>query len=253
MRSDWDELKISEAEIERVLETGIVFGWAIALTRVAILRQSQYWQSFLSTQSTFLFLNLLFFFPINLIIYRKLSLLDNNATGLITVSIATFILSFISMIVCNYYLWQKAKKLKLISKLLTKVERYNQLISNFSFIANVSFLDKTNSNNSLSVTEFKKALNLTKSSLLKSIELESFIYRHRRKSDYRQNTFGDRISTSSNDRLLANLEDDLATWSTLEIDSTQHRHLLDEAIDLGLSVHREVRQNRALKELDRDR
>ena len=252
MSSDWDELKISEAELEQVLDTGIVFSWAIAFTRILILRQSQYWSSFLLTQSTFLFLNLLFFFPISLIVYRNLGLLDNNATGLITVSIATLILSFISMIVCNYYLWQKAKKLKLLSKLLTKVERYNQLINNFGFIANVSFLSNTNSNNSLSVTEFKNALNLTKSSLLKSIELESFIYRHRRKSDYRQNSLGDRISTYSNERLLADLEDDLATWSTLEIDCTQHGDLLDEAIDLGLSVHREVRQDRALRELDQN-
>ena len=244
MRSDWDELKISEVELEQVLDTGIVFGWAIAFARVLILRQSQYWQSFLLTQSTFLFLNLLFFFPINLIVCRNIGLLDNNATGLVTVSIATLILSFISMIVCNYYLWQKAKKLKLLSKLLTKVERYNRLINNFGFIANVSLLSNTN-NDSLSVTEFKNALNLTKSSLLKSIELESFIYRHRR------NTVGDRLSTYSNERLLADLEDDLANWSTLE-DCTQHRDLLDEAIDLGLSVHREIRQDRALRELDKN-
>ena len=247
MRSDWDELKISEVELEQVLDTGIVFGWAIALARIVILHQSQYWRSFLLTQSTFLFLNLLFFFPINLIVCRNIGLLDNNATGLITVSIATLMLSFISMIVCNYYLWQKAKKLKLLSKLLTKVERYNQLIDNFDFIANVSLLSNTN-NNSLSVTEFKNALNLTKSSLLKSIELEIFIYRYRRKND-RHNSLGDRISTYSNERLLADLEDDLATWSTLE-DCTQHGDLLDEAIDLGLSVHREVRQDRALRELD---
>ena len=250
MLLDWDELKISQAELDRVLDTGIVFSWAIALTRVLILRQSRYWQSFLSIQSTFFFFNLLFLFPINLIVCRKLSLLDNNATGLITVSLSTLILSFISMIVCNHYLWQKAKKLKLLSKLLTKVERYNQLIDNFGFIANVSFLSDTNSNNSLSVTEFKNALNLTKNSLLKSIELEIFVYRYRRKSDYRQNSVSDRISTYSNERLLADLEDDLATWSTLEIDCTQHRHLLDEAIDLGLSVHREVRQDKTLRELD---
>ncbi len=245
MRSDWDELKISQAELDRVLDTGIVFGWAIAFTRVLILRQLQYWKSFLLTQSTFLFLNLLFFFPINLIVCRKLGWLDNNYTGLITVSTATIIWSFISTIVCNYYLWQRAKKLKLISKLLTKVERYNQLINNFSFIANVSLIKDTSSN-SLSVVEFKNALNLTKNSLLKSIELESFVYR------YRQNSLPGRISTSySYDRLLADLEDDLATWSSLEIDCTQQdRHLLNEAIDLGLSVHREVRQVQILRELD---
>ena len=240
MRSDWDELKISQAELDRVLDTGIVFNWAIAFTRLLILRQSQYWQFFIVTQSTFLFLNLLFFFPINLIVCRKLGWLDNNATGLITVSIATAILSFISNIVCNYYLWQKAKKLKLLSKLLTKVERYNQLIDNFSFVVNLSLLSDIRSNNSLSVTKFKTALNLTKNSLLKSIELENFIYR------YRQNTLRDRTSKSNSyEGLLADLEDDLITWSSLEIDCTQQdRHLLDEAIDLGLSVHQEVKKFR---------
>ena len=252
MRSDWDELKISQAELERILDTSIVFSWAIAFTRILILRQSQYWQSFLFTQSTFLFLNLFFFFPINLIVCRELGWLDNNTTGLITVSIVTLFLSFISIIVYNCYLWQKAKKLKLLSNLLTKVERYNQLINNFSFIANVSLLSNESSSDSLSVTEFKTALNLTKNSLLKSIELENFIYHYRRnKSDYRH-TLGDRISTTfySYDRLLADLEDDLTTWSSLEIDCTQQdRYLLDEAIDLGLSVHREVRIQ-TLRELD---
>ena len=239
MRSDWDKLKISQAELDRVLNIGIVFNWAIAFTRILILRQSQYWQSFILTQSTFLFLNLLFFFPINLIVFRKLGWLDNNATGLITVSIATAIWSFISTIVCNYYLWQKAKKLKLLSKLLTKVERYNQLIDNFGFITNVSLLNNTGSNNSLSLTKFRTALNLTKNSLLKSIELESFVYR------YQQNTLRHRTFKSDNyEGLLADLEDDLITWSSLEIDCTQHRHLLDEAIDLGLSVHQEVKKFR---------
>ena len=246
MRSDWDELKISQVELERVLNTGIVFNWAIALTRILILRQSQYWKSFLFTQCTFLFLNLLFFFPINLMVFRKLGWLDNNATGLITVSIATLILSFLSIIICNYYLWKKAKKLKLLSKLLTKVDRYNQLIDNFSFIANVSLLSDTSRSDLLSETEFKTALNLTKNSLLKSIELESFVYH------YRRNTLGDRQTTTSYsyERLLGDLEDDLATWSSLEIDCTQHRHLLEEAIDLGLSVHREVKQVRPLRELN---
>ena len=245
MHLNWDELKISQAELEQVLNTGIIFNWAIAFTRIIILRQSQYWQSFLFTQSTFLFLNLLFFFPINLIVCRNLGWLDNDATGLITVSVATVVLSFLSMIVCNYYLWQKAKKLELFSKLLNKVERYNQLINNFSFIVDVSILRGRSHSNSLPITKFKTALNLTKNSLLKSIELESFIYH------CRQNTLRDRRSASySYEQLLADLEDDLTTWSSLEIDCTQQdRHLLDEAIDLGLSVHREVRIQ-GLRELD---
>ena len=86
---------------------------------------------------------------------------------------------------------------------------------------------------------------LTENSLLKSIEIESFIYHHEQSSS-------DRTSASSynRDRLLANLEDNLANLSLLEINSVcEERNLLNQAVDLRLSVHREIRKIR-ITELD---
>lgn len=244
MSLDWVELKINQAEIDRLFEPNIVCSWAIALGRSLILRQSQYWKPFLLTESSLLFLSLLFFFPINLIICRKLGWLDSNTTGLVAVSIATVSLSFLTLIVLNYYLWQKIKKLKLLTKLLGKVDRYNQLINNFKVLSNIKFLSNTdNDRNSPSISELKIALNLTKSSLLKSIEIESFVYQQS-KGHYPSASF------YSRDRLLANLEDDLANTFLPEISSaSEYQDLLNEAVDLGLSVHQEIRKIR-LKELD---
>ncbi|MGD1920032.1 MAG: hypothetical protein ACFCAD_14745, partial [Pleurocapsa sp.] len=93
-------------------------------------------------------------------------------------------LSGFILFIFNFYLWQKAKRIKLLSRLLEKIADYNNLINNFQLLAKINRLSSQNidiaknqiTNNLQAIDELKEVLELTKTSLLNSVELESFIY-----------------------------------------------------------------------------
>ena len=242
MSFKWNELKITSAELDTVFETNLICEWAIAFCRVSILHQPQYSKNLLLTQSTLFFICSLFLFPVNLIVYRKLELIDSNYSGLVNVLVITLCLSILLLFIFNYYLWSKAKQLKSIAVLLSKVERYNKLIGSFQLLSRMDRFNNIDVNTDLqSIAELKAAFNLTKNSLLKSIELESFIYHHQNSSlqTYVYNP----------EQLLTNLENDLAELSVTEIShDEEYQELFTEAVDLGLSVHKEIRKLWSLRQ-----
>ena len=93
------------------------------------------------------------------------------------------------------FLWQKAKKSKLISKLLEKVSGYNNLINDFRLLSNIDFLvhkkENLQKNTGVlsldSIDQLKSTLQLTKNTLLNSIALETFIYNNQqnKQNNYR--------------------------------------------------------------------
>ena len=245
MSSDWEKLKVSQAELDKILVLDITSNWAIALSRVFLLRQTKERQSLFFTECSILFLSLLFLFPLSLIVFRKLELLAANSSGLIVVLLSTIGLSILFLIIFNYYLWQKAKRLKFLSQLLTKVAAHNQLINDFQLLANLNRLTNNSSidNPVQSLVELQQVFKLTKNSLLQGIKLEGFIYRH-------QQTKYNNSSTYSGDRegLLANLEQNLVNLASLETNSDrEYRELLKEAIDLDISVHQQMSKIQTLR------
>lgn len=245
MSVNWAELKISQSELDEIFELDILSTWAIDLGRVLILKKSEYRQSLLFTQGSILLTSLLFFCPINLIVFRNLSWLDNNFRGLILVFLSAGILSILLAILFNYYLWQKAKKLKVLATLLAKINQYNHLIDNLQLFAELNILSDQNASNldntrnilfnAQSETELKTALGLTRNSLIKSVELEKIINQN-------QQIKGDRYL------LLANLENNLVNFVSLpqETSNDEYQQLLTEVVDIGLSVHQEIRKIQTL-------
>ena len=255
MSLGWEKLKISQVELDKIFELNIFAIWAIALSNVFLLRQRKYCQSLLLTESSFWFIGVILLFPINLLTFRKLGLLNTNASSLFLILISTCICSILVLIVLNYYLWQKAKKLKVIAKIFAKVAQYNDLICNLEILASLNSITNDNSlsnspthspdlaENSQDISELKTILNLTKKSLLKSLELESFIYRYQKiKPNETLSLPGDRY------QLLANLEHNLLNFSISETDSNQeYQQLLQDAVAIGLSVHQEMRKIETLR------
>ena len=245
MTLDWSELEIDRAELDNTLELNLSSSWAIALNRVFLLNRAEYRQSLLFIEGSILFTSLLFLFPINLIVFRKLNLLDSDGSGLLVVLLGSFSLAILFSIVANYYLWQKAKKLKYLTKLLDKITEYNRLVDNFQLIANFNKLTNSQhptADKQQSVKELQNIFQLTKNSLLQAVELEVFMARHRQTKQL--------ISTQTleRDRLLANLEQNLVNVSLMEIDSDrEYRQLLNEAVELGLNVHQEINKIKTLR------
>ena len=232
---NWDELKITQSELDNLWELDLFSSLAIDLSRVLILHKRQELKSLLITEISILFLSLVLFFPLNLIIFRHLGFLANNLHGFIGILVVSIISSAALLLFLNYYLWLRAKNLKSLTIILDKINQYNQLINNLQIITQINHLNYTdfsNSKNELEISsEIKTALGLTKVSLIKSIEIEKII------------NLTQQI-TSDHYQLFANLEDNLIQFLSLpnNHDYSEYQQLLIEAIQIGLSVHQEVRK-----------
>lgn len=244
MSLNWKELEISQAELEELVNFDLLSTWAIDISRVFFLDLNIYRKSLLITEGCSLFLVSLLFFPINLIFFRNFNWLNNNINGLVLVLVFTACLSIMMIIMLNYHLWHQAKRLKVFAILLEKIKQYNNLIYNFKLVAELESLSSSsnvvenqkNTNNFPAETELKTVLSLTKNSLIKSIELEKIIN-------------CDRNLTSNPYQLLANLESGLVNLGELaQNNSNEYQQLLSEAIEIGLSVHQEIRKNQALRQ-----
>lgn len=242
MSLDWEKLKISPVELDRIFEPDLINNWAITLGRVLLLNLEEYRLSLFWTEFSLLFLSLLFFFPVSLIVFRDLALLNNNPGSFVVVLLSALSLSLIGLGILNCYLWQRAKKLKRLTKLWQKVMIHNKLLDDLQLLSeldglstNLNLRIKNHQTHLQSIVELKSVFDLTKNSLLRSIELEALIYNHQKNSD--RNSF----SCHNRYQLLTNLENNLANLSLLDSNSgKEYQDILTEAVNLGLSIHQEI-------------
>lgn len=230
---NWQKLKIRQKQLEETLNFDLISTWAIVLGRVFFFKQKQAFKSLLITEVCSLFFFCLLLVPIILILFRDSGWLSNNTGGFILVLIIATIISSFCLVVFNYYLWQKAKQLKVFIVLLDKVWQYNNLIQNLDLIAQLNTVTATNLSETSEFRELKTALHLTRDSLVKSIELEKIIS-------------GDRHLVTDRYQLLANLESGLINLSLVQTDANNYYQLYSEAIKIGLSVHRELSKNNSV-------
>lgn len=232
---NWHKLKISQIELEKTLEFDLISTLAIELGRTFFLRQKG-GRSWLITQICGLFLVSLLSLPIILIVFRNLTWVSNNNAGLMLILATAIILSLLCLLVFNYYLWRRAKQLKVLAILLNKVEKYNNLIEHLNLMAKLDAVATAQFSKTKEVGELETALSLTRDSLIKSIELEKTLDCDRHLAD-------------SRDILLANLESGLVNLDSLvQANTNDYDRLFSEAINIGLSVHREMRKNHPAEE-----
>ena len=141
--------------------------------------------------------------------------------------ILSAMLSLGILLCLNFFLWQRAKKIKNIAVIFLKIKDYNSLIKNLQLITKLNTLSTVDCKNKYqSASEITTALQLTKDSLLKSLENQQLKLQERY-------------------QLFNNLEDNLVRFMSLpnEQNSTEYQQLLAETIQIALSVHQEVRKN----------
>jgi hypothetical protein len=239
MSVNWEGLEITQEELEDLLNFNLLSSWAIDFSRVFLLRNQRYLFSLLFIESSSLFLSYFLFFSLNLIVLRNFNWLTNSSNGFILVFISATFFSLCLLILLNIYLWHKAKKVKIFAVLLEKVKQYNQLIAHLKLLTELDSLNsgsKIKIDNSPEKIEFKKALELTKNSLIRSIELEKVLNR-------------DRHLASNRYQLLANLEFGLVNLDPVtSVEQNDYQQLLTEVVEIGLSVHKEMRKTQILRQ-----
>ena len=233
MTSDLGELRITAAEIEDVTDLSPSNIFAIDAYRAFILRRPKAVISVVLTEIFALVLILILVMPVSFVVLRNSGKLPGDMMG-ITWSF-TIILGFsvLGILIGNIYLWRQAKQLKSLAKLLDEVERYNGTIQALTLIDELESVghSTTQLHRFNAREEVVEALKVIKESLISALRVERIIRKHGKFSEGRY-------------ELLANLENNLNTLMSFEMSdrASEYGRLLNESLQIGLSVHKEMRK-----------
>lgn len=220
-----DNLRISSRELDQLTSLDIsevTMGWAYRQT--AFLPERRV--AWVSEQLLTVGVALVFCVPVTLLLARSISGNDVQAVwrwlpvggvGAIALTAAW-----------TTYRWQEGKRLIVLSHLLDEIDRFNEMV------AAVEILEELGStqNSRLNLEnrqEVMEALHLTRESLVCGLMTERVMRKHQRFMARRQEMF-------------SSIERNLATLQQLQVsdDASDYGRLLNEAIQIGTSVHREL-------------
>jgi len=220
-----DSLRISSKEIDKLTALDVsetTMGWAYRQT--ALMPQRRL--SWLSDQILTFGVSLIFCLPITVLLARATSG-DNMQTvwrwlPVGGVGAAALTLTWTS------YRWREGKRLMTLSHLLDEIDRFNETI------AAVEILEELGStqNSRLNLEnrqEVLEALHLTRESLVCGLMTERVMRKHQQFMSRRAEMF-------------SSIERNLATLQRLQVsdEANDYGRLLNEAIQIGTSVHREL-------------
>jgi len=132
----------------------------------------------------------------------------------------------------NIYMWRKAKPLKTLARLLDEVNKLARVIKAVDIIDRLTAAGNLEAN-SINREEVMDGLRVTRNSLTSALQTERIL---RENQDF----------ISSHYQLFANLENQLAALMALEVSNqaSEYGRLLNEALEIGMSVQREMRKLR---------
>jgi hypothetical protein len=230
IQADLDELKIPEKELEDLSGIALSDGFAADFYRPAALRDGKKLFSLL--------LNELLIFCLTLVVSLPVALLANqhnvgsfsDAEIFVRVLQITVGLSLAITIAWNVYKWVKAKPLATLAGLLDEVEKYHEVIQALDIIDRLTAAGNLHAN-LINRGDAIEALQITRESLVCALRTERIL---RENKDF----IGRRYE------LFANIESNLAALMAVDVSdrATEYGRLLNEALEIGMSVHKEVRK-----------
>lgn len=231
MTADLEELKILERELERLtgcdISTSFIGGVFGGTYRRAVFRDMGLFLNLCFTEAIVTVLVFIFSLPVGLLVIRNSPQSINQLSGMGQVLQPMLVITLLIMVAWNLFLWLKYRRLQALNYLLDEVDRYNEMLTAIQVLER---LGAVNNEAGLSDRDqVLEALNLTRNSLICGLITEKILRDNRgmlaRRTD-----------------LLATIETNLATLRTLEIcdRATEYGQLLNTALQIGVSVHREV-------------
>lgn len=220
-----DNLRITQRELDEItgLDVGdVTIGWAYRQT--AFLPEHRL--ALLGEIGLLLVVGLIFCLPLTLMLARSISgdnvqvvwgVLPFGVVGAIALTIA-----------CIYYRWREGKRLLTLSHLLDEIDRFNEMVSAVEILEELGAAK----NSSLSLEnkdDVIEALHLTRESLICGLMTEKVMRKHQQFIARRQEMF-------------SSIERNLATLQLLRVNdaASDYGRLLNEAIQIGTAVHREL-------------
>ncbi len=224
--ANFDNLRITDRELDTLTNLDIsdtTMGWAYRQTAFAASHRF----SLLGEQLLILGVVSIFCLPITLLLVRSISGDDMAAVwqwlpfGAV-VAIALTLVWF-------FYRWRQGKQLVTLSHLLDEIDRFNEVIAAVEILEELS-VAKNSQLNLESREEVIEALHLTRESLICGLMTENVMRKHQQFMARKQEMF-------------SSIERNLATLQRLPIkdEANEYSRLLNEAIQIGTSVHKELR------------
>lgn len=233
MASDLGELRITAAEIEDLADLSPSNIFAIDAYRAFMLRRPKAIISVVLTELFALGLLLIFVMPISFVVLRNSGSLHEDMTDI--TELFRIILGFclLGVLVWNVYVWKQAKQLKSLARLLDEVDNYNGTIKALTLIEELESVghSTTQLNRFNAREEVVEVLKVTKESLISALRVERILRKH-------ENFIEGRYE------LLTNLENNLNTLMSFDMSdrASEYGRLLNESLEIGLSVHKEMRK-----------
>ncbi|MGC1306450.1 MAG: hypothetical protein WA885_04415 [Phormidesmis sp.] len=225
-----DNLRISQREIDKLTDldvSEVTMGWAYRQTAFHPQRRL----AFLSEQLLTMGVALVFCVPVTVLLARAMS--GNNTQVVMRWLPLGGVGALGIAIAWTIYRWQQGKQLIVLSHLLDEIDRFNEMVDAVEILEELGAA-KTATLNLENRQEVLEALHLTRESLVCGLMTERVMRKHQRFMARRQEMF-------------ASVERNLATLQRLQVSdqADDYGRLLNEAIQIGTSVHRELSGHQA--------
>ncbi len=221
-----DSLRITNRDLDELTGLDISdlsMGWA---TRLSVFRHPRLRWAWLMNQGLVLAVTLVLWLPVSLVVGRNLA---QQTLGLF-VGLGGAIATTLTYGGYGIY---KGQQLKVLSHLLDEVDRFNEMIKAVEILAELRQADRTSKRLSLDNPEaVKAALHLTRESLVCGLMSDKIMRKHQRFIARRHELF-------------ASIETNLASLQALQATDMagDYGQLLNEALQVGTSVHQELRHD----------
>lgn len=232
MKSDLEDLKITEKEIEKLtgLEiNGVFIGGVLGGTyNPSVLLRPKQLASLCLTEIFVLVLIFIFTIPIGIPFLRNsVSVVNSPAVNsqFLQTTIVVTSLVFTSW---NIYMWLRLKRIKILARLLDEIEKYNEIIQSVYLFDKLGAVGNLQ-NNLVNRNEVVEALNVTRDTLVCGLITEKILRENRGLLARRHDLF-------------ANIENNLTTLRALDVknQANEYGQLLNNALQISMSVRKEM-------------
>ncbi|MEG4054295.1 MULTISPECIES: hypothetical protein [unclassified Microcoleus] len=230
IQADLEQLKISDKELEDLSGIALSEGFAADFYRPAALRDGKKLFSLLLNELLIFCLTLVVSLPVALLANKHNVGLFSDAEIFVRVLQITLSLSLAITVAWNAYKWVKAKPLATLAGLLDEVEKYHEVIHALDIIDRLTDAGNLQAN-LINRGDAIEALKITRESLVCALKTERILRENKKFIDRRYELF-------------TNIESNLAALMALDVSdrATEYGRLLNEALEIGMSVHKEVRK-----------
>ncbi|AFZ09205.1 hypothetical protein Osc7112_4939 [Oscillatoria nigro-viridis PCC 7112] len=229
IQADLDELRIPEKELEDLSGIALSDGFAGNFYIPAALRDRKKLFALLLHELLIFCVTLVVSLPVALLVNKHNVGSFSDAEIFVRVLQITLGLSLAITVAWNVYKWVKAKPLETLAGLLDEVEKYHEVIQALDIIDRLTAAGNLQAN-LINRADAIEALKITRESLVCALKTERILREN-------QQFIGRRYE------LFANIESNLAALMAVDVSdrATEYGRLLNEALEIGMSVHKEVR------------